>query len=157
GLDAVMTGHLHIPALGPEPASLEPAVTDLVRTLPGGADRVIVTDALDMAAVSDGDGPGLAVACVRALRAGADLLCLGTTCGRNDEAMLTTAVDGVLAALRRGELDPDALAASIARLDLLRERAAGYRAAAPVLDLAEAEAGVAAVGRDIAQAAVRAA
>jgi len=155
GLDAVMTGHLHIPALGPRPASLEPAVTDLVRTLPGGADRVIVTDALDMAAVSDGDGPGLAVACVRALQAGADLLCLGTTSGRDDEAMLTTAVDGVLRALRCGELDPAALAASIARLDGLRDRVARYQATSPVPDLEEAAAAVATVGRDIARAAVQ--
>lgn len=155
GLDAMMTGHLHIPALGPRPASLEPAVTALVRTLPGGADRVIITDALDMAAVSDGDGPGLAVACVRALQAGADLLCLGTTSGRDDEAMLSTAVDGILTALRRGELDPAALAASITRLDGLRSDVARYQGQAPVPDLAAAEAAVTAVGRDVARAAVQ--
>lgn len=155
GLDAVMTGHLHVPALGPAPASLEPAVTALARTLPGGEHRVIVTDALDMAAVSGGDGDGLAAACVRALQAGADLLCLGTTGGRDDEAMLTTAVDAVLAALERGELEPAALRASIRRLERLRERVAGYRAAAPRLGVREAARAVAEIGSQTARAAVR--
>ena len=155
GVDALMTGHLHIPALGPQPASLEPAVTALARRLPGGTDRVIVTDALDMRAVSEGAGDGFGAACVRALQAGADLLCLGTTAGRDEVAMFETAVEAIIGALARGELAADALERSISRVRGLYERIAGYRAAAPELSPAEAEAAVAEVGRQAARAAVR--
>lgn len=157
GMDAVMTGHLHIPVLGSRPASLEPAVTALARSLPGGQDRVIVTDALDMHAVSDGDGEGFARACVRALQAGADLLCLGTTGGRDDVAMFETAAGAIVDALARGELAAQDLERSIARIRGLRDRIADYRAAAPVLSPEEAEAAVAEVGLQAARAAVRAA
>ncbi|GAA4422924.1 glycoside hydrolase family 3 N-terminal domain-containing protein [Georgenia halophila] len=122
GLDAVMTAHVSVPALGPAPASLEPAVTALARSLVGGEERVVVTDALDMGAVaSDGFGE----ACVRALEAGADLLCLGTTVDRDDEGPFRTAVAAISDAVRSGRLDPAALWRSVARTDGLR---AGVRA-----------------------------
>ncbi|WP_168211775.1 glycoside hydrolase family 3 N-terminal domain-containing protein [Ruania zhangjianzhongii] len=155
GLDAVMTGHLHIPALGPKPASLEPAVTALARRLPGGEDRVIVTDALDMQAVSLADADGIGAACVRALQAGADLLCLGTTGGRDDVAIFEAAAEAIVGGLARGELAAEALERSIARVRTLQQRIAGYRAAAPELGPAEAEAAVAEVGLQAARAAVR--
>ena len=154
GLDAVMTAHLHIPALGPRPASLEPAVTALARQLPGGQDRVVITDALDMHAVSDGSAAGIGSACVRALQAGADLLCLGTTGGRDDVAVFEAAVAAIVGALARGELAAADLERSIARVGALRERIAGYRAAAPALEVAQAETAVADVGALAARAAV---
>lgn len=155
GVDALMTGHLHIPALGPRPASLEPAVTALARRLPGGADRVIVTDALDMRAVSEGEGDGFGTACVRALQAGADLLCLGTTGGRDEVAMFETAVEAIIGALARGDLAAEAIERSIARVRGLYKGIVGYRAAAPELSPGEAEAAVAEVGLQAARAAVR--
>lgn len=155
GMDAVMTGHLHIPVLGPQPASLEPAVTALARGLPGGQDRVIITDALDMRAVSSADDHGIGAACVRALQAGADLLCLGTTRGRDDVAVFEAAVEAIVGALARGELAAGDLERSIARVRTLQDQVAGYRAAAPVLSPAEAEAAVAEIGVQAARAAVR--
>lgn len=149
GVDAVMTGHLHVPALGPAPASLEPAVTRRLRASPGGEDVLVITDALDMRAVTGPGLAGLGEVCVRALQAGADLLCLGTTNGRDDEAMLTTAVDAVVDALGDGRLAREHLERSAGRLARLRARP-------PAPDVLDPDAALAAVSDVGAEAARRA-
>ncbi|WP_406066992.1 glycoside hydrolase family 3 N-terminal domain-containing protein [Micromonospora sp. NBC_01638] len=77
GARAVMTAHIRVPALtGAEPATFSRAVlVDLLRTEYAFTGAVI-TDALEMkgAAVAAG---GVGPAAVRALSAGADLLCIG--------------------------------------------------------------------------------
>ncbi|MET8230394.1 glycoside hydrolase family 3 N-terminal domain-containing protein [Micromonospora sp. NPDC005298] len=79
GARAVMTAHIRVPALtGDGPATFSRAVlVDLLRTEYGFTGTVI-TDALEMkgAAVAAG---GVGPAAVRALAAGADLLCIGAT------------------------------------------------------------------------------
>jgi beta-N-acetylhexosaminidase len=160
-VDALMTAHVVVPALGPAPASLEPAVAALAREL--GHAGPVITDALDMRAVSDGAHVGEAA--VRALEAGADLLCLGTTAGRDDEALFRSTVDAVLAAVREGRVSLERLAESRRRTDALvrtlrdrRARADGrVTGAATGVDTARrAQAALAAVGADAARRAVRA-
>ncbi|MFE9189033.1 glycoside hydrolase family 3 N-terminal domain-containing protein [Micromonospora sp. NPDC007208] len=77
GARAVMTAHIRVPELtGADPATFSRAVlVDLLRTEYGFTGTVI-TDALEMkgAAVAAG---GVGPAAVRALSAGADLLCIG--------------------------------------------------------------------------------
>ncbi|MEU4550585.1 glycoside hydrolase family 3 N-terminal domain-containing protein [Micromonospora violae] len=77
GARAVMSAHIRVPALtGADPATFSRAVlVDLLRTEYGFTGTVI-TDALEMkgAAVAAG---GVGPAAVRALSAGADLLCIG--------------------------------------------------------------------------------
>ena len=77
GTQAVMTGHLNLPAItSGVPATLShPAITGLLRRRLG-FEGVIVTDALDMDGASG--TIGIPEASVRALAAGADLLCLGS-------------------------------------------------------------------------------
>lgn len=72
GVEAVMTAHIVVPEWGDRPSTLNPVALGRLREL--GFDGVIVTDALDMAAVREsvGAGPGA----VHALLAGADLLCI---------------------------------------------------------------------------------
>ncbi|WP_265522209.1 glycoside hydrolase family 3 N-terminal domain-containing protein [Oerskovia flava] len=118
-LDAVMTAHLLVPALGPAPSSLEPAVTALAREL--GFEGPVITDALDMGAVQtygedapDG-GHGIGEIAVRAVEAGADLLCLGTTVGRDDEALFRQAQSALVAAVEEGRVGLDRLRASADR------------------------------------------
>ncbi|WP_454777850.1 glycoside hydrolase family 3 N-terminal domain-containing protein [Georgenia muralis] len=161
GLDAVMTAHVRVPALGPAPASLEPAVTRLARALGGGFDGPVITDALDMGAVAD--DPGLGEACVRALEAGADLLCLGTTVGRDDRAILETAVSALTDAVVAGRLEPDRLTTSASRHARLRRRSAAEApASVPATAdgeqlrraVADAEAALAVVGAETARRAV---
>lgn len=162
GLDSVMTGHLVVPTLGPNPASLEPAVTSLLRRL--GHRGPIITDALDMAALHDGArnaGPGttaaelIAEASVRALTAGADLLCLGPTAGRDDAELFHTVYRRIEQAVRDGRLDPAALAASAQRNRTLRAVVRERQEATPAPDLPTALAELEQVGAAVASAAVQ--
>jgi beta-N-acetylhexosaminidase len=77
GVGAVMTGHLVVPAIEPNPdipATLSPLVlTDLLRKQLHH-EGLVVTDALDMGGVTKGFPPGETA--VRALLAGADVLLL---------------------------------------------------------------------------------
>lgn len=126
-LDAVMTAHVVVPALGALPATLEPAVGALVREL--GFDGPIVTDALDMGAVAtyaagdtvtssradDAAPHGIGEVAVRAVEAGADLLCLGTTVGRDDEVLFRQAQRALVDAVASGRVTVERLRASAAR------------------------------------------
>lgn len=121
GVDAVMTAHIVVPAWGEAPATLNPRVLGMLRE--AGFDGVIITDALDMAAIREtvGIGGGAALA----LAAGADLLCIGnpTNAGSaaasdQDRRDFLAARDGIVAALRDGSLSRE------------RVREAGRRVAA---------------------------
>lgn len=115
GIDAVMTSHIVVPALDPErPATFSPAV--LRGELRGrlGFRGVIVTDALDMAGASA--DIGIPEAAVRALAAGADLLCLGPNTG---QALLGRVVAAIEDAVAQGRIAPDELAASAGRVQAL--------------------------------------
>ncbi|WP_460624637.1 glycoside hydrolase family 3 N-terminal domain-containing protein, partial [Isoptericola nanjingensis] len=145
--DALMTAHVVVPALGPAPASLEPAVAALAREL--GHEGPIVTDALDMRAVSDGADVGEAA--VRAVEGGADLLCLGTTTGRDDEALFRSAADALVAAVGTGRVSLDRLAASRRRTAALVRRLRARRVAAMPAPAEEALTALAAVGAEAAR------
>src|SRR5699024_4154079 len=82
-LDSVMTAHVLVPALGEGPASISTWSRPLLDRVVGGTFQgLVITDALDMAAVAADPGGGESV--VRAFEAGADLLCLGTSLRRDD-------------------------------------------------------------------------
>lgn len=106
-LDAVMTAHVLFPAVGPAPASVEPAATRLLREL--GHDGPIITDALDMGALRQLTG-SVGEAAVRAVEAGADLLCLGL-----DPALYGEAYDALSRALTSGRVQVEQLEESGAR------------------------------------------
>jgi beta-N-acetylhexosaminidase len=117
-LDAVMTAHILVPALGEGPASLSGWSTRLLDEVAGsGFHGLVVTDALDMAAVAA--DPGFEEAVVRAVEAGAHLLCLGTSLRRDAEQMLREAHDAIVSALVSGRL----------RREEIAERAEHVRAA----------------------------
>ena len=99
GVRAVMLGHLLLPALDAEhPASVSPAAVDLLRG-ELGFNGLITTDALEMAAVAS--RYGVAGAAVRALAAGADLLCLGH---KGEDALVTDVQAAIVEAVRAGTL-----------------------------------------------------
>lgn len=107
-LDAVMTAHVLVPALGEGPASISPWARPLLDRAVGGTFHgLVITDALDMAAVAE--DPGYGEAAVRAIEAGADLLCLGTSLRRDDEQMFREAHDALLAAIDSGRISRAAL------------------------------------------------
>jgi beta-N-acetylhexosaminidase len=150
-LDAVMTAHVLFPALGPAPASVEPAATRLLREL--GHDGPIITDALDMGALRQRTG-SVGEAAVRAVEAGADLLCLGL-----DPALYTESYDALSRAVAAGRLTVERLEESRARTQALvtavrdRRAAAGTSAGVDVATAALAD--LSELGAQIADAVVR--
>jgi beta-N-acetylhexosaminidase len=118
GVASVMTGHLLVPSLDPEaPASLSAAVTTRLLRQEFGFSGVVVTDAVEMGAVSGPRRERLAAAVVAALRAGADVVCLGAA---DQESALESAVLAVQAALDSGEVDIRTLEAAARRRAALR-------------------------------------
>ncbi|MDX1674182.1 MAG: glycoside hydrolase family 3 protein [Longimicrobiales bacterium] len=110
GVDGVMTAHLAVPALDPgsglRPATLSPPIlTDLLRDQLGFG-GLVITDALHMDGVKERGDPGTVA--VEAVLAGADILLIPP-----DEA---TAIEAVVDAVRRGEIDEDRLDRSVRRV-----------------------------------------
>lgn len=122
GVDAVMTAHIVVPAWGEQPATLNPRVLGILREW--GYDGVIITDALDMAAIRETVGLGGGAA--QALAAGADLLCIGNPTNPGDAAFpdqderdFRAARDGIVAALRDGTLSRARVEEAAARVAAL--------------------------------------
>jgi len=134
GVAAVMTGHLVVPTIDDLPASLSTRWSTEILRAEMGFDGVVVTDALEMAAIAGSHG--IAGGAVLALRAGADLLCLG---GEDaGEVMLDQVRDAIVHAVQRGDLSVERLTDAAARVRSLamsgvhHDRAAQPAAAAQV-------------------------
>ncbi|WP_372967639.1 glycoside hydrolase family 3 protein [Microbacterium sp.] len=138
GVDAIMTAHIVVPAWGAAPATLNPRVLGMLRDW--GFDGVIISDALDMAAIRETVGIGRGAAL--ALAAGTDLLCIGNPTNPGEAALADQdrrdyldARDGIVAALLDGSLSRarvEQAARRVAALSqLLRTRAT---AESPVAD-----------------------
>jgi beta-N-acetylhexosaminidase len=149
GVRCVLTAHVVYPALDAEPATMSRRWMSLLRD-ELGFDGVVVSDALDMQAISRrvGRGPGA----VAALRAGVDLICIGNPRfpARYDALEVLDEVRAaVLAAVADGSLPVERLRTAVDRIEALAAwRAAGLGRVEPALD--------AAVGLELARRAVRA-
>ncbi|MBB2745559.1 UNVERIFIED_ORG: beta-N-acetylhexosaminidase [Microbispora rosea subsp. rosea] len=121
GVKSIMTAHVAVPELtGDLPATLSAqALTRLLRR-ELGYDGVVLTDALDMHAISK--NVGLAEGAVRALAAGADLLCLGPLPTSED---VRSMVDHIVDAVAEGRLTAERLEEAAARVERLRDWFAG--------------------------------
>lgn len=126
GSRAVMTGHLRVPALDTELATVSrPITTGLLRESLG-FDGVIVTDALEMKAVSG--TIGMVAGFVRALLAGADAVETGAA---DYPELLTEIPDAVLAAVHAGRLPVRRLQDAARRTASLASRPATTEPAPP--------------------------
>ncbi len=111
GVRAVMTAHVTVPALAPGPATLSPAVIDHLLRGELGFEGMVVTDALEMRAISA--TVGIEAGALGALAAGADALCLGSEGGEQIVAGVHAALaEGV----RSGQLSEERLAEAAARV-----------------------------------------
>jgi beta-N-acetylhexosaminidase len=121
GARTVMTSHILLPQVDSSgPATFSTRILgDLLRG-ELGFDGVIVSDALDMAGASG--EIGIPAAAARALAAGCDLLCLGTS-GSSEQ--LDEIRDAVAGAITRGTLAADRLAIAAARVAALAESLRG--------------------------------
>ncbi|SBT38026.1 glycoside hydrolase family 3 protein [Micromonospora auratinigra] len=128
GVQAVMTGHLLVPALDPElPATLSSRILGGLLRDELGFHGVVVTDAVEMRAVAD--RYGFAGAAVRALAAGADAICVGGE--RATEADARELRDAVVAAVLAGELPEERLAEAAKRVGQLAAWSVAARADRP--------------------------
>jgi beta-N-acetylhexosaminidase len=109
GVGSVMTGHLSIPSLEPDPntpATLSSHIlTDLLRN-ELGFQGLVVTDAMDMGGITVRFAPGEAA--VRAVLAGADALLM--------PPVPDAAFEGLQAAVRSGRISIERLDASVRRI-----------------------------------------
>lgn len=118
----MMTAHLALPALdGPDapPATLSRRILHGLLREQLGFNGLIVTDAMDMGAIRQGDALGRDA--LRAAAAGADLLLL--TSNPDDQRRVHASL---LQALQRGELAPEAASASVERILSLKRWLAGH-------------------------------
>src|SRR5229473_1009560 len=108
-VDSVMTGHLNVPALEPDPntpATLSHNIlTDLLRKQLG-YEGLIVTDAMDMGGITVRFAPGEAA--VRAVVAGADCLLM--------PPVPDAAFEALQAAVKSGRISKERLDASVRRI-----------------------------------------
>ncbi|MDX2708074.1 glycoside hydrolase family 3 N-terminal domain-containing protein [Streptomyces sp. PA03-6a] len=114
GIDSIMTAHILVPALDDsgDPATLSrPILTGILRE-ELGYDGVVVTDSLGMEGVRQKYGDDRVP--VLALKAGADQLL--------NPPVLETAWQGVLAAVKSGELTEERLDESLTRVLMLKAR-----------------------------------
>ena len=118
GVSAIMPGHLRLPGVtGDLPATQSAAALAGLLRAELGFTGLIISDALEMKAVSKQDG--IPSAAVRAVCAGVDLLCLGRDLDEQDYLAVRAAITG---AVRAGTLPEARLAEAAARV-------AGFRAA----------------------------
>jgi beta-N-acetylhexosaminidase len=124
GTKSVMTAHIRVPALGDEPATINPRILGLLRA---EFDGVIVSDALEMKGLSG--AMGVEEAAVLALEAGCDALCVGHDLHDED-------VSSIAAAIAAG-VSRDRLEEAVARVRALAAWAHPHETTpAPILDVA---------------------
>lgn len=111
GVPAVMVGHLNVPGLTEQgvPATLSPSAYRYLRER-AGAQRLLMTDSLNMGAISRGMGLSPAQAAVRALTAGADVVLVDPGAGPGP------VVDAVSSAIAGGSYPRAAAVASARRM-----------------------------------------
>ena len=112
GVQSLMTAHIRVPALDDLPATLSRAhLTGLLRE-ELGFDGMVITDALEMRAVSA--TVGVEEGAVLAIAAGADALCLGHDLFEDDVRRIRQAL---VEAVRAGRLPEERLAEAAARVE----------------------------------------
>ncbi len=134
GIDMVMTAHIQYPQLdGTQinskldgkpiylPATLSHQIITGILRGELGYDGVVVTDALDMQAISDHFGESEAV--IMALNAGADLMCNPTTMRKEkDQENLTAIYSAIENAVENGTLSMDRIDEAVYRVLLLKQK-----------------------------------
>ncbi|MET9519730.1 glycoside hydrolase family 3 protein [Streptomyces sp. NPDC002994] len=132
GSKSVMSAHILLPALDPaRPATLSPRIlTGLLRE-ELGYDGLIITDGMEMQAISA--TYGIELGSVMAIAAGADAICVGG--GLADDETVLRLRDALVAAVRDGALPEERLADAAARVRALaswtRETRGARRAPGP--------------------------
>ncbi len=124
GSKSVMSAHILLPALDPDrPATVSPQILTGLLRQELGYDGLIVTDGVEMDAISK--TYGIERGSVLAIAAGADAICVGG--GLADEETVVALRDALVAAVRSGELPEERLADAAARVRALASWTQGAR------------------------------
>ncbi|WP_433939198.1 glycoside hydrolase family 3 protein [Paenibacillus lautus] len=132
GVDAIMTAHVSFPAIEPSdlPATLSHAVlTGLLRE-EMGFEGLIVTDCLEMHAISK--EYGIPEGAIRAIEAGADCVLVSHTLSEQ-----TAAITAVIEAIRGGRLPVELINKAVDRILALKQRYAKLAEKLPVHPIGE--------------------
>jgi beta-N-acetylhexosaminidase len=114
-----MVGHVAYDALDPGvPASLSPRVIQGLLRQEMGYRGLVITDDLEMAAVSEGRDP--VEAAIQAIAAGADMALVGRNLA--GEVKIEELLEGLGDAVRGGRLPTDRVAASVRRVLRFKRR-----------------------------------
>ncbi|MFI8522559.1 glycoside hydrolase family 3 protein [Streptomyces sp. NPDC085481] len=125
GSKAVMSAHILLSALDPErPATLSPQILTGLLRRELGFEGLIVTDGMEMQAISS--TYGIERGSVLAIAAGADAICVGG--GLADEDTVLRLRDALVTAVRTGELPEERLADAAARVRALAAWTQAHRA-----------------------------
>ncbi|MFJ9686330.1 glycoside hydrolase family 3 protein [Streptomyces bacillaris] len=128
GSKSVMSAHILLPALDPDrPATLSPQILTGLLRQELGYDGLIVTDGLEMDAISK--TYGIERGAVLSIAAGADAICVGG--GLADEETVVALRDALVGAVRSGELPEERLADAAARVRALASWTQGARGDVP--------------------------
>ncbi|GAA3391098.1 glycoside hydrolase family 3 protein [Streptomyces roseoviridis] len=125
GSKAVMSAHILLSALDPErPATLSPRILTGLLRRELGFEGLIVTDGMEMQAISS--TYGIERGSVLAIAAGADAICVGG--GLADEDTVLRLRDALVTAVRTGELPEERLADAAGRVRALAAWTQAHRA-----------------------------
>ena len=127
GALSLMTAHIVVRSLGETPATMSRAILHELLRNELGFDGMVMTDALEMKAIS-GNG-GVEEGAVRAIVAGADALCLGHDLF--DESVVRVR-DALVAAVRSGRISEERLGEAVGRVQRVASWCANTNARASV-------------------------
>ena len=113
---AIMTAHIVVRALGDTPATMSREILHRLLREELGYDGLVMTDALEMRAISG--TVGVEEGAVRAIAAGADALCLGHDLF---EESVQSVCDALVGAVRSGRLEEARLAEAAGRVRRMSE------------------------------------
>ena len=118
-IEMIMTAHVLFPMLDlDKPATMSSRILDNLLRKVMGYDGVIITDDLDMGAVSKSYSTDTCV--VESFNAGADILLI---CNSRDKAL--EAIASLKTAVRDGRIDPHQVSVSINRIESLKKKFVG--------------------------------
>jgi len=123
GVHAVMSAHIVLPAIDSMPATLSRRLLTGILREDLGYDGLVITDAIEMAAIKK--TYGLEEGAVRAIAAGADVVCIGGW--RDAKAVVARLRDALTAAVRTGRLSEERLAEAARRARRVAAWSAGTR------------------------------
>ncbi|MBO4533503.1 MAG: beta-N-acetylhexosaminidase [Treponema sp.] len=114
GADMIMSAHIAVPKVtgSKEPSSLSDVMLTQILREQLGFNGIIITDALEMRAVSNEYDS--AAACIKALEAGADILLMPFD--------YVQAFEGVLAAVQDGRISEERIDQSLERIEALKNK-----------------------------------